>query len=135
MSAAREGRHSPSRSRRSSPPVARHGITFYSDPQCDDPDVVSQVANILLYGRHTNSQHGGEIQEREGDVTCLLRARKTFSANVQRIHYPGDQETEFRLLNLECFIFPGAEKGDDQLRRLRDVLNDLLAESGYAPEP
>jgi hypothetical protein len=113
----------------------RHGITFYTDPQCDDPSVVSQAANILLYGPHTNSQHGDEIQEREGDVTCSLFARRTFSANVQRIHYPGDQQTEFRVLNVECFIFPDPAKEDDQVRRLSDVMNDLLAESGYAPEP
>ncbi len=113
----------------------RHGVTLYDDPQCPDPTVVSQASNILLYGPHTNSPQGDEIQKREGDVTCSLFARKTFSANVQRIHYPGDEQTEFRLLNVECFIFPDAAKENDQLRRLRDVMNDLLAESGYAPEP
>jgi hypothetical protein len=102
-----------------------HRISFYNDPQCADPTVVSQAANILLYGPHTNSQDGDAIQKREGDVTCLLRARPEFSSNVQRIQYRGDKKIEFRLLNLECFIFPDPQSRHTQLRRLSEALNDL----------
>jgi len=111
----------------------RHGITLYSDPACQpDPTVVSQAANVLLYGPNANADREREITEAEGDVTCMLRedAGPTAPKTVERVRYPGDEETHFTLLNVDCVIYPEPDKADEQLARLQAVMDDLRAQAG-----
>lgn len=111
----------------------RHGFTLYPDPACiPDPTIVSQASNILLYGPHTNSQQEDEISRREGSVKCLLRARAgSPTANkVERVRYAGDDETHFRLLNVDCIIYPDPENAGEQLARLQKAMDELEERSG-----
>jgi hypothetical protein len=105
----------------------RHRIMLYPQPDCQpDPTIVSQAANILQYGPHQNYQHASEIQEREGAVTCLLRARPGLGPKtVERNRYSGDEETHFSLHNIVCIIYPEPDKTDEQLLRLEKTMNEL----------
>ena len=110
----------------------RHGITLYSDPECQpDPTVVSQASNVLLYGPNTNTDRESEITQAEGAVTCMLRedAGPTAPKAVERVRYPGDEETHFTLLNVDCVIYPEPHKADEQLTRLQAVMDDLRAQA------
>jgi hypothetical protein len=111
----------------------RHGITLYSDPECQpDPTVVSQASNVLLYGPDANADRESEITQAEGAVTCMLRedAGPTAAKNVERVRYPGDEETHFTLLNVDCVIYPEPDNADEQLTRLQAVMDDLRAQAG-----
>jgi hypothetical protein len=106
----------------------RHGITLHSDPACQpDPTVVSQAANVLLYGPDANAERESEITEAEGAVACMLRenAGSTAPQTVERVRYAGDDETHFRLLNVDCVIYPEPDKAEEQLRRLQEAMDDL----------
>jgi hypothetical protein len=106
----------------------RHGITLYSDPACQpDPTVLSQAANVLLYGPDANADRESEITQAEGAVTCILRkdAGPTAAKTVERVRYPGDEETHFTLLNVDCVIYPEPENADEQLRRLQAAMDQL----------
>ncbi len=83
------------------------------------------MANILLYGPHTNIRRQGEIEEREGDVNCLLWAVPNFPASVERVRYPGDEETPFSLLNVDCVIYPDPASAKKQLMRLERMMEEL----------
>lgn len=109
----------------------RHGITLYDDPQCvPDPIVVSQAANIILYGPNTNLHRQREIERREGSVSCFLSAAPLFPRTVERIHYRDDEETHFRLLNTECVIYPDPAKADEQLAQVQQMMNELEQQRG-----
>jgi hypothetical protein len=106
----------------------RHGITLYSDPSCQpDPTVVSQAANVLLYGPSANGDRDREITQVEGAVTCILRedAGPTAPKTVERVRYPGDEETHFKLLNVDCVIYPEPDRAEEQLTRLQAAMDDL----------
>jgi hypothetical protein len=106
----------------------RHGITLYSDPACQpDPTVVSQAANVLLYGPEENADRESEITQAEGAVTCMLRedAGPMAPKTVERVRYPGDEETHFKLLNVDCVIYPEPDKAEEQLTRLRGAMDEL----------
>jgi hypothetical protein len=106
----------------------RHGFTLHSDPACQpDPTVVSQVANVLLYGPDANAERERAITREEGAVTCMLRedAGPTAAKTVERIRYPGDEETHFKLLNVDCVIYPEPGNADAQLRRLQAAMEEL----------
>jgi hypothetical protein len=106
----------------------RHGITLHSDPACQpDPTVVSQAANVVLYGPDKNAERDREITQEEGAVTCLLRenAGPTAANSVERVRYAGDEETHFKLLNVACVIYPEPENADEQLRRLQAAMDEL----------
>jgi hypothetical protein len=106
----------------------RHRITLYSDPACQpDPTVVSQAANVLLYGPDANADRENEITREEGAVTCMLRedAGPTAPKTVERVRYPGDDETHFKLLNVDCVIYPEPDKDEEQLTRLQGAMDDL----------
>jgi hypothetical protein len=110
----------------------RHGVTLYSDPACQpDPTVVSQAANVLIYGPDANADREREITEAEGAVTCMLRedAGPTAPKTVERVRYRGDEETHFTLLNVDCVIYPEPDKADEQLTRLQAVMEDLRAQA------
>jgi hypothetical protein len=103
----------------------RHGITLHDDPQCiPEPSIVSQASNMLLYGPNTNGRQHEEINRREGDVTCMLRARPVFSAEVERGRFQAEG-TDFRVFNVHCVIYPDPERADEQLSRLEQTMNDL----------
>ena len=111
----------------------RHGITLYSDPACQpDPSVVSQAANVLLYGPDANDERENEITQAEGAVTCMLRADAgpTAPKTVERVRYPGDEETHFKLLNVDCVIYPEPDKAEEQLTRLKAAMDDLREQAG-----
>jgi hypothetical protein len=100
----------------------RHGITLHSDPACQpDPTVVSQAANVVLYGPDASAEREREITQEEGAVTCMLRedAGPAAAETVERVRYPGDEETHFKLLNVDCVIYPEPENAEEQLRRLQ----------------
>jgi hypothetical protein len=106
----------------------RHGITLYRDPACiPDPTVVDQASNLLLYGPHTNVDDHDDIERREGAVTCLLRAEPSSprAEKVERVRYPGDEETHFTLLNVDCIIYPEPDAAQEQLARLEQVMEEL----------
>jgi hypothetical protein len=106
----------------------RHGITLHSDPACQpDPTVVSQAANLVLYGPEANTEREKEITQKEGAVTCLLREAPgpTAAKTVERVRYPGDEETHFKLLNVDCVIYPEPGNADAQLRRLQAAMDEL----------
>ena len=106
----------------------RHGITLHSDPACQpDPTVVSQAANVVLYGPDANAEREKEITQEEGAVTCLLRknADPTAAQTVERVRYAGDEETHFKLLNVNCVIYPEPGNADEQLRRLQATMDEL----------
>ncbi len=110
----------------------RQGITLYSDPACQpDPSVVSQAANVVLYGPDANAEREREITQEEGAVTCMLReaAGPAAPKTVERVQYPGDEETHFKLLNVDCVIYPEPDKADEQLRRLQAAMDELRAEA------
>ena len=100
---------------------------LYPQPDCQpDPTIVSQAANILQYGPDQNYQHASEIKEREGAVTCLLRARPGLGPKtVERNRYSGDEETHFSLLNVVCVIYPEPDHAEDQLMRLQEAMDEL----------
>jgi hypothetical protein len=69
----------------------RHGITLHSDPACQpDPTVVSQAANVVLYGPDASAEREREITQEEGAVTCMLRedAGPAAAETVERVRYP-----------------------------------------------
>jgi hypothetical protein len=109
-----------------------HGITLYSDPACQpDPSVVSQAANVLLYGPDANAERESEITQAEGAVTCMLRedAGPTAPKTVERVRYPGDEETHFKLLNVDCVIYPEPDKAEEQLGRLQAAMDELRTQT------
>jgi hypothetical protein len=113
----------------------RHGITLYSDPACQpDPTVVSQAANVLLYGPDANADRESDITQSEGAVTCLVReeAGPRAPKTVERVRYPGDEETHFKLLNVDCVIYPEPDKAEEQLTRLKATMDDLREQAGKA---
>jgi hypothetical protein len=110
----------------------RHGITLYSDPACQpDPTVVSQAANVLLYGPDANAEREREITQAEGAVTCMLRedAGPTAPKTVERVRYPGDEETHFKLLNVDCVVYPEPDNAEEQLRRLQAAMDELRTQA------
>ena len=52
-------------------------------------------------------------------------AGSTGPETVERVRYPGDEETHFNLLNVDCVIFPEPDKAEEQLRRLQEAMDDL----------
>ena len=111
----------------------RHGITLHSDPACQpDPTVVSQAANVVLYGPDANAEQESEITREEGAVTCMLRedAGPTAPKNVERVRYPGDEETHFKLLNVDCVIYPEPSDAEEQLARLQAAVAELQDRAG-----
>jgi hypothetical protein len=110
----------------------RHGITLYSDPACQpDPTVVSQASNVLLYGPNANVDRESEITQAEGAVTCMLRedAGPTAPKTVDRVRYPGDEETHFKLLNVDCVIYPEPDTAEEQLGRLQAAMGELRTQA------
>lgn len=110
----------------------RHAITLYPDPACQpDPTVVSQAANVLLYGPDENADRESEVTHAEGAVTCMLRAEAGPSApkTVERVRYPGDEETHLKLLNVDCVIYPEPDKAEEQLSRVQAAMDELRAEA------
>jgi hypothetical protein len=106
----------------------RHGITLHSDPACQpDPTVVSQAANVVLYGPDANAEQENEITREEGAVTCMLRedAGPRAPKTVERVRYPGDEETHFKLLNVDCAIYPEPGNAEEQLARLQAAMAEL----------
>jgi hypothetical protein len=106
----------------------RHGITLHSDPACQpDPTVVSQAANVVLYGPEANAEREREVTQEEGAVTCMLRedAGPAAAKAVERVRYPGDKETHFKLLNVDCLIYPEPENAEEQLSRLQAAMDEL----------
>ncbi len=104
----------------------QHDITLYDDPACTpEPTIEREASNILLYGPHTNVAQQSEIEQREGFVICALSATPQFGSTVERIRYPGDEETNLRLLNVNCVIYPDPPSADEQLARLEQTMNDL----------
>jgi hypothetical protein len=96
------------------------------DPTCTPlPTVVRQASNIVLYGRDTNVAQREEIEQREGFVTCALSRGPEFPSTVDRIHYSGDEETYFRLLNVTCIIYPDPPNAEVQLARLGRTMKTL----------
>ena len=110
----------------------RHGITLYANPQCTgDPTVVSEAANTVAYGPNKNVDRYDEITRREGDIACLLYAQPSGSGDktVRLVHYPGDEETSFTLLNVVCVIYPEPDNAKEQLRRLQETMDELQERS------
>lgn len=108
----------------------RHGITLYSDPQCiGDPTVERQASNAIAYGPNKNVDRYDEITQREGHVTCLLYAQPSRDQTVRRVRYPGEEETNFTLLNVLCVIYPEPANAKEQLRRLQETMDELQRRS------
>jgi hypothetical protein len=82
----------------------RHGITLHSDPACQpDPTVVSQAANVVLYGPDKNAERdharrrrghllaSGKCRPHSGEVrrACSVRRRRRdpFQASQRRLRH------------------------------------------------
>lgn len=88
---------------------------------------MSQAANVVLYGPDANSERESEIVREEGAVTCMLRenAGPRAAKIVERVRHPGDEETHFKLLNVDCVIYPEPQRAEAQLGRLQAAMAEL----------
>ena len=68
---------------------------------------------------------------REGFHACsaavaeLTPRIKRAPPEVERIRYEGDEETHFRVFNVDCLIYPDPEHAEEQLMRLEQTMNEL----------
>ena len=95
---------------------------------------MSQAANVVLYGLDANAERERQITQEEGAVTCMLRedAGPRAAKTVERVRYPGDEETHFSLLNVDCVIYPEPEHAEEQLGRLQAAMAELQDQVGRA---
>jgi hypothetical protein len=98
----------------------KHGLLMYRQPHCDGATDLAKLANFRL------DRTGGD----EFSVICSIRGRKPFTASIERVHYPGDQETYLRTLNISCSVYPSsAAAAENEIERVTSALRDVVRQA------
>jgi hypothetical protein len=98
--------------------LARRGIHLYRDDRCEtfrnpnapapDPNAIPRNPNApqATLGNTRNSDDYDRVVSTQGDIYCELYRRDLFGSKLERIKYEGDEETQLRILNVGCAIYP-----------------------------
>ena len=83
------------------------------------------LTNIVSSGKDYNADRQDEITDEEGQVICgFTVGQHSEPRRVEEVRYRGDDETYFRLLNVNCAIYPGEDR-KEHIARWRRVMESI----------
>jgi hypothetical protein len=105
--------------------VARtNGVTLDIDERgCEQPERIQTSADATNLGP-SGLKRRPRVYLREGDVFCtVVRVRHVRNRAVEVVKYPTDTETQVRVLNVDCAVYPSDAASEQmQVNRLKKAL-------------